>query len=119
MKYLAAYMLLVLGGKTSPSTDDVKSLLSSAGIEADDEQSKLVVSKLEGKSLSEIIAAGSQKLSQFGGGGSIGGGSSGGAAASGDGAEKAEDAAAEEEEEEEEEVDLGGGVNLFDDDDDY
>ncbi len=36
MRYVAAYLLSALGGKESPSTGDIKKILDSVGIEADD-----------------------------------------------------------------------------------
>jgi len=36
MRYVAAYLLAALGGKESPSTGDIKKILESVGIEADD-----------------------------------------------------------------------------------
>jgi large subunit ribosomal protein LP2 len=39
MRYVAAYLLATLGGKASPSEADIKAILSSVGIEAD--QAKL------------------------------------------------------------------------------
>lgn len=38
MRYVAAYLLAVLGGNSSPSAKDIKSILGSVGIEADDER---------------------------------------------------------------------------------
>lgn len=38
MRYVAAYLLAVLGGNTSPSAKDIKNILGSVGIEADDER---------------------------------------------------------------------------------
>lgn len=38
MRYVAAYLLAVLGGNNSPSSKDIKSILGSVGIEADDER---------------------------------------------------------------------------------
>ena len=54
MKHLAAYLLLGLGGNTSPSAKDVKSVLDSVGIEADDERLDKLISELEGKDLQEV-----------------------------------------------------------------
>ena len=54
MKHLAAYLLLGLGGNTSPSADDVKGVLSSVGIEADDERLDKLLSELEGKDLQQV-----------------------------------------------------------------
>lgn len=38
MRYVATYLLAVLGGNTSPSAKDIKAILGSVGIEADDER---------------------------------------------------------------------------------
>lgn len=38
MRYVAAYLLAVLGGNTNPSSKDIKNILGSVGIEADDER---------------------------------------------------------------------------------
>lgn len=54
MKHLAAYLLLGLGGNTSPSAKDIASVLSAVGIEADKERIELVISELEGKDISEV-----------------------------------------------------------------
>ena len=56
MKHLAAYLLLSLGGKDSPSAKDVKSVLESVGIEADDERLNTLISELKGKDLQEVCA---------------------------------------------------------------
>ena len=58
MRYVAAYMLAVLGGKTSPSQNDIEKILSSVGIETDAEKLKKIISDLNGKSLDEVIAKG-------------------------------------------------------------
>jgi large subunit ribosomal protein LP2 len=63
MKHLAAYILLTIGGNASPSADDIKNLLKVVDIEADDERLEKLISELEGKSLAELIAEGSSKLS--------------------------------------------------------
>lgn len=54
MKHLAAYLLLGLGGNTSPSASDVKGVLESVGIEADDERLDKLISELKGKDLAEV-----------------------------------------------------------------
>jgi large subunit ribosomal protein LP2 len=53
MKHLAAYLLLSLGGG-SPSQSDVKKLLGSVGIEADEERLSKLFSELEGKDINEV-----------------------------------------------------------------
>jgi large subunit ribosomal protein LP2 len=54
MKHLAAYLLLALGGNESPSAGDIKSVLSSVGIEAEDERLNTLISELEGKNIEEV-----------------------------------------------------------------
>lgn len=54
MKHLAAYLLLALGGNSSPSEKDVKTVLESVGVEADDERLSKLISELKGKDLQEV-----------------------------------------------------------------
>ena len=54
MKHLAAYLLLTIGGNTSPSESDVKAVLESVGIEADDERLSTLISELKGKDIQEV-----------------------------------------------------------------
>ncbi len=49
MKYIAAYALLVLGGKAEPSSADVEKLLKEAGIKADGEALTKLTTALHGK----------------------------------------------------------------------
>ncbi|EHA53631.1 60s acidic ribosomal protein P2, variant 2 [Pyricularia oryzae] len=109
MKHLAAYLLLGLAGNESPSASDIKTVLESVGIEADDERLEKLISELKGKDIKELIAEGSAKLASV----PSGGGGGGGAAAAAGGA--APEAAKEEEKEEEkEESDEDMGFGLFD-----
>ncbi|KAM0515847.1 hypothetical protein ACHAPE_005926 [Trichoderma viride] len=110
MKHLAAYLLLSLGGNTSPSAEDVKAVLSSVGIEAEDERLEKLISELSGKDVNELIAAGSEKLASVSSGGGGGAAPAGGAAAGGAAAAEA----VEEKEEEKEESDEDMGFGLFD-----
>ncbi len=43
-----------LGGNTSPSASDVKGVLDSVGIEADDDRLEKLISELKGKDLGEV-----------------------------------------------------------------
>ncbi|KAI9769692.1 MAG: 60S acidic ribosomal protein P2 [Geoglossum simile] len=110
MKHLAAYLLLQIGGNASPSAKDVKAVLASVGIEADDDRLKTLISELKGKDVTELIAEGSTKLASVP---SSGAGSSGGAPAAAGGAPAAEEKP-EEKEEEKEESDEDMGFGLFD-----
>jgi large subunit ribosomal protein LP2 len=111
MKHLAAYLLLGLGGNSSPSAADIKSVLESVGIEADDERLEKLLSELEGKDINELIAQGSEKLASVPSGGAGGAAPAAGGAG---GAAPAEEAKAEEKEEEKEESDEDMGFGLFD-----
>ncbi|KAK7415416.1 60S acidic ribosomal protein P2 [Neonectria magnoliae] len=110
MKHLAAYLLLGLGGNTSPSAADVKAVLESVGIEADDDRLETLISELKGKDISELIAAGSEKLASVPSGGGGGGGGAAGGAAAGGAAEVEEEKAESEKEESDEDM----GFGLFD-----
>jgi large subunit ribosomal protein LP2 len=54
MKHLAAYLLLTLGGNSSPSESDITNVLKSVGIEADSERISALISELKGKDLNEV-----------------------------------------------------------------
>lgn len=56
MKHLAAYLLLTLGGNTSPKAKDIKAVLQSVGIEADDDRLSSLLSELEGKDINTVRA---------------------------------------------------------------
>ncbi|KAI0184128.1 beta-lactamase/transpeptidase-like protein [Xylaria flabelliformis] len=101
MKHLAAYLLLGLAGNTSPSAKDIKKVLDSVGIEADDDRLETLISELKGKDINELIAEGSSKLASVPSGGAGGAAAAGGGAAAG-GAAAAEEKAEEKEEESDE-----------------
>lgn len=54
MKHLAAYLLIALAGNETPSADDVKGVLSSVGIDADEERLQKLISELQGKDINEV-----------------------------------------------------------------
>ncbi|KAE8380686.1 60s acidic ribosomal protein-domain-containing protein [Aspergillus bertholletiae] len=108
MKHLAAYLLVALSG-AAPSAEDIKTVLSSVGIDADEERLQKLISELEGKDLQQLIAEGAEKLATVPtGGAGAAAPAAGGAAAAGDAP------AAEEKEEEKEESDEDMGFGLFD-----
>ncbi|KAK1421645.1 hypothetical protein QVD17_24137 [Tagetes erecta] len=114
MKVVAAYLLALLGGNTSPSADDLKKILGSVGADADDDRIELLLSEVKGKDITELIAAGREKLASVPSGG---GGVAVAAAAGGGGAAPAAAAAEskkEEKVEEKEESDDDMGFSLFD-----
>ncbi|KIP10036.1 hypothetical protein PHLGIDRAFT_34126 [Phlebiopsis gigantea 11061_1 CR5-6] len=112
MRYIAAYLLLQIGGKASPSADDIKKVLDSVGIETDDDRLSKLISELEGKDVNTLISEGSSKLSSVpSGGAGVASSSAGGAAAGG---AAATEEVEEKKEEEKEESDDDMGFGLFD-----
>uniref|UniRef100_A0A5B7AY31 Uncharacterized protein n=1 Tax=Davidia involucrata TaxID=16924 RepID=A0A5B7AY31_DAVIN len=115
MKVIAAYLLAVLGGNPCPSADYLKDILGSVGAEADDDRIELLLSEVKGKDITELIAAGREKLASVPSGG---GGVAVAAVAAGGGSGGAAPAAAEpkkeEKVEEKEESDDDMGFSLFD-----
>ncbi|EDV44732.1 uncharacterized protein Dana_GF20176, isoform A [Drosophila ananassae] len=63
MRYVAAYLLAVLGGKDSPAIADLEKILSSVGVEVDSERLTKVIKELSGKSIEELVKEGREKLS--------------------------------------------------------
>nr|AAN52372.1 ribosomal protein P2 [Branchiostoma belcheri] len=115
MRYVAAYLLAVLGGNANPSAGDIKKILGSVGIDADDERLNKVISELNGKDIEEVMAAGRGKLSSMPSGGGVAVAAGGGGAAAGGGAAPAaEEKKEEKKEESEEESDEDMGFGLFD-----
>ncbi|PIN03476.1 60S acidic ribosomal protein P2 [Handroanthus impetiginosus] len=116
MKVIAAYLLAVLGGNACPSADDVKDILGSVGAEADDDRIELLLTQVKNRDITELIAAGREKLASVPAGGGAVAVAASGAAAGGGGA--AAPAAAEpkkeEKVEEKEESDDDMGFSLFD-----
>jgi large subunit ribosomal protein LP2 len=73
MRIIAAYLLAVLGGNESPDAATITSILDSVGATADSADVDLVISKLKGKDLDQLIADGLAKMASvpsIGGGGS-------------------------------------------------
>ncbi|KAK8600459.1 hypothetical protein V6N12_050313 [Hibiscus sabdariffa] len=113
MKVVAAYLLAVLGGNTSPSADDLNKVLASVGAEAEEERLQLLLSEVKGKDITELIASGREKLASVpsGGGGGVAVAAPGASAAA---APAAAESKKEEKVEEKEESDDDMGFSLFD-----
>ncbi|XP_072980338.1 large ribosomal subunit protein P2B-like [Typha angustifolia] len=114
MKIIAAYLLAVLGGNTTPSAEDLKSILESVGAEADEDRIEFLLAEVKGKDITELIAAGREKFASVPSGGgaaiAVAAPAGGGAAA----AAPAAEAKKEEKVEEKEESDDDMGFSLFD-----
>ncbi|KAF9928259.1 60S acidic ribosomal protein P2 [Linnemannia zychae] len=109
MKYLAAYLLLVLGGNAAPSAKNVTDILATVGIEAEADRVEAVIAQLAGKDINELIAEGTGKLASV-----PSGGAAAAAAPAAGGAAAAETKAEEKKEEAKEESDDDMGFGLFD-----
>eukprot|EP01119_Soliformovum_irregulare_P021715 TRINITY_DN728_c1_g2_i1.p1 TRINITY_DN728_c1_g2~~TRINITY_DN728_c1_g2_i1.p1 ORF type:complete len:116 (-),score=42.89 TRINITY_DN728_c1_g2_i1:86-433(-) len=115
MRNIAAYLLAVLGGNSSPDAAAITKILASVGVAADADKINKLVSELKGKDINDVIAKGSTKLASL----SVGGGSAPAAAAPAKGGKEAAAAPAKKEEkkkepEPEEEEDGEMGFGLFD-----
>ncbi|XP_065076418.1 large ribosomal subunit protein P2 isoform X2 [Ochlerotatus camptorhynchus] len=108
MRYVAAYLLAVLGGNASPSNADIEKILSSVGVEADSTRVTKVVNELKGKSVEELIASGREKLSSMPAGGAAPAAAA--AATGGAAAAPAEEKKEEKEDTESEDDDMGFGL---------
>ncbi|QSL64385.1 hypothetical protein MERGE_001686 [Pneumocystis wakefieldiae] len=62
MKYLAAYLLLELGGNKKPTAEDIKKVLGSVGLEAEEERLNSLLIQLENQPIDELITRGKEKL---------------------------------------------------------
>ncbi|KAL7065713.1 putative 60S acidic ribosomal protein P2 [Cryptosporidium serpentis] len=109
MKYVAAYLLCVTAGNESPSLKDISSVLSSVGIECDEEILNVLIKNMQGHLPHEVIASGLSKLQSVSSGNNV---TTIPGATISTGSNIATAPAKEEEEEEEEEADLG--FSLFD-----
>lgn len=108
MKYVAAYALVSLAGKT-PSKADVQAVLKAAGVAVDSSRVDALFAELDGKSFEQVAAEGRSKLVSVGGAAPAGG-----AAGTADAAAPAAAASKAAEPEEEEEGDDDMGFGLFD-----
>ncbi|KAG0462629.1 hypothetical protein HPP92_021105 [Vanilla planifolia] len=115
MKVIAAYLLAVLGGNTTPSAGDVKVILESVGAEADDNRIELLLSEVKGKDITQLIASGREKFASVPScGGAVAIAAPAGGTASAAAAPAAVEAKKEEKVEEKEESDEDMGFSLFD-----
>jgi large subunit ribosomal protein LP2 len=58
MRYVAAYMLAVIGGNGQPKKEDIKTILSSVGIDAEDDRIDIVLKQMKGKNMESVLEEG-------------------------------------------------------------
>eukprot|EP00406_Dinophysis_acuminata_P011980 CAMPEP_0179236388 /NCGR_PEP_ID=MMETSP0797-20121207/13903_1 /TAXON_ID=47934 /ORGANISM="Dinophysis acuminata, Strain DAEP01" /LENGTH=70 /DNA_ID=CAMNT_0020943645 /DNA_START=93 /DNA_END=301 /DNA_ORIENTATION=+ len=68
MKYLGAYLMCVLGGKEEPTAAEIKEVLEAGGISFEDDMIDMVIARMAGKTVHELISAGYGKFAACGGG---------------------------------------------------
>uniref|UniRef100_A0ABK0LYY2 Large ribosomal subunit protein P2 n=1 Tax=Rattus norvegicus TaxID=10116 RepID=A0ABK0LYY2_RAT len=106
MRYVASYLLAALGGNSNPSAKDIKKILDSVGIEAEDERLN--------KNIEDVIAQGVGKLASVPAGGAVAVSAAPGSAAPAAGsAPAAAEEKKDEKKEESEESDDNMGFDLF------
>ncbi|KAF8051418.1 hypothetical protein N665_1727s0005 [Sinapis alba] len=114
MKVIAAFLLAKLAGNEKPTKDDLKSIFDSVGAEFDQTKTDLFFSLVKDHDVTELIAAGREKMGAL----SSGGGAGVAMVAGGGGGDAASAAEPEAEtkkvEEEKEDSDDGGMMSLFD-----
>ena len=64
MKYIAAYALIVLGGKEKPEEEDVKCLLKEAGCKVDPDQIRKLFEAMIGRKFNDVVDAGNEKVAE-------------------------------------------------------
>merc|ERR1711915_335095 len=99
MRHVASYLLALMSGKEVTS-NSIKDILGSVGVEADEKQLDVLLKKFAGKNVDDLIALGASMLSSMPAGGVA---AAGGAPAAGGGAAAAEEKKEEKKEEPEEE----------------
>ncbi|KAJ0245385.1 60S acidic ribosomal protein P2-3 [Hirschfeldia incana] len=114
MKVIAAFLLAKLAGTEKPTKDDLKNIFDSVGAEFDEAKTDLFFSLVKDHDVTELIAAGREKMGALSSGG--GAGVAMVAGGGGDAPSAAEPAAETKKvEEEKEESDDGEGMmSLFD-----
>jgi large subunit ribosomal protein LP2 len=112
MRYVAAYLLAVLGGNESPTEADIKKILSSVGVDVNADNLKKVIAQLKGKNIEELMAEGRTKLASMPAAGPAVAAAAPAAAAGAPAAKEEKKAKEKEPESEPEDDDMGFG--LFD-----
>lgn len=62
MKHLAAYVLVVMGGNSKPTLDDIHRVLGAAGATYDDNKLNELIKLLDGKDVNTITQTGKEML---------------------------------------------------------
>ncbi|BAD72223.1 putative acidic ribosomal protein P2a-2 [Oryza sativa Japonica Group] len=114
MKFISAYLMAYLAGNSSPTAEDLTTILESVGCEIDNAKMELLLSQVSGKDITELIACGREKFASVPSGGGGVAVAAAAPAAGGAGGAPAAEAKKEDKVEEKEESDDDMGFSLFD-----
>ena len=114
MKYLSAYALAWLSGKSSPNIKDLEAIINAIGGDFNKERAEAVVDSLAERDLSQVIRSGLPRL-QSGGGAVVASSSSNSGPVAATETKKDE----VKEDKKDEEADFDGALDMFGADDDY
>ncbi|KAF0987655.1 hypothetical protein HZS_5699, partial [Henneguya salminicola] len=65
MRYVAAYILSKLAGEEDPTVVDIKNIITAADGDFEDKQAKIVVDRLKGRDIFDLIEKGKLKISSL------------------------------------------------------
>ena len=114
MKYVSAYALAWLSGKSSPTVKDLEAIISSIGGDFDKERADAVIESLQERDLAQVVRNGLPRL-QSGGGAVVSAAVSSAPTTSAPAENKAEDKKADKDED----AEIEGALDMFGGDDDY
>lgn len=63
MRYVAAYLLAVLGGNQNPDSATIKKILEQSEVSVDEDKLAKLLGELEGKDIAELLEEGKKKIS--------------------------------------------------------
>jgi len=64
MRYIAAYLLAVLGGNSSPDVNSIEQILGSVGVKANREAVQKLIDEMKGRDIADILSIGNQKIAE-------------------------------------------------------
>ena len=114
MKYVSAYALAWLSGKSSPTVKDLEAIISSIGGDFDKVRAEAVIESLLERDLTQVVRSGLPRL-QSGGGAVVSAAATSGPTTSAPAETKVEDKKADKDED----AEIEGALDMFGGDDDY
>ena len=110
MKYLSAYALAWLSGKSNPSVKDLENIIAAIGGTFDKQEAETVVDSLTERDLVQVIRSGLPKLQSGGGSVAVGAAPTGSATTQPQAETKKEE---KKDEKKDEDADFDGALDMF------